>query len=81
MKYRILTPWPPGDATVHFLWNGPEVNATTSHWRLATIGSGNAEIQIDYFLMGAWDPLAMILMGPWALGIGPIIDVFIHFEF
>ena len=31
--------------------------------------------------MGPWDQLAMILMGLWALGIGPIIDDFIHFEF
>ena len=28
--------------------------------------------------MGPWDPPAMIHMGPRALGMGPIIDVFIH---
>ena len=27
--------------------------------------------------MGTWDPGAMILMGPRALGMGPIIDVYI----
>ena len=31
--------------------------------------------------MGPWDPLAMIRMGPRALGLGPNIDVFIHWKF
>ena len=31
--------------------------------------------------MGAWDPQAMIQMGPRALGMGPIIDVFIPWKF
>ena len=30
------------------------------------------------FLMGPWDPQAMIRMGLRTLGMGPIIDVFIH---
>ena len=31
--------------------------------------------KIIYFLMGPWDPWAMIAMGPRALDMGPIIDV------
>ena len=31
--------------------------------------------------MGPRDPRAMIHMGPRALGMGPIIDVFIHGKF
>ena len=34
--------------------------------------------KIIYFLMGPWDPQVMIIMGPRALEMGPIIDVFIH---
>ena len=37
--------------------------------------------KIIYFLMGPWDPQTMILMGPRALWIGPIIDVFINWKF
>ena len=37
--------------------------------------------KIIYFLMGPWDPWAMILMGPRALGMGPIIDVFINWKY
>ena len=37
--------------------------------------------KIIYFLLGPWDPRAMILMGPRALGMGPIIDVFMHWKF
>ena len=33
-----------------------------------------------YFFMGPWDPQAMIRMGPRVLGMGPIIDVFIHWK-
>ena len=36
--------------------------------------------QIVYFLMGPWDPRAMILMSPRALEMAPIIDVFIHWK-
>ena len=32
------------------------------------------------FLMGPWDEWAMILMGPRALGMGPIIDIFYTLE-
>ena len=31
--------------------------------------------------MGPWDPRAMIIMGSRALGMGPIIDDFIHLKF
>ena len=31
--------------------------------------------------MGPWDARVMILMGPRALGMGPIIDCFIHGKF
>ena len=41
----------------------------------------NQRFKIIYFLMGSWDPWAMILMGPRALGIGPIIDVYINWKF
>ena len=37
--------------------------------------------KIIYCLMGSRDPQAMILMGPRALGMGPIIDVFNHWKF
>ena len=37
--------------------------------------------KIIYFLMGPWDPRAMILTGLRTLGMGPIIDVFIHCKF
>ena len=30
--------------------------------------------------MGPWDPRAKIFMGPRALGMGPIIDDFIHWK-
>ena len=30
--------------------------------------------------MGPWDPWAMILMGPRALRMGPIIDIFYSLE-
>ena len=33
------------------------------------------KLKIIYFLMGPFDPRAMILMDPNALGMGPIIDV------
>ena len=39
------------------------------------------EFKIIYFLMGPWDPWAMILMGPRALGMCPINDVLIHWKF
>ena len=38
-----------------------------THWQ---------RFKIIDFLMGLWDPCAMILMGPRALGMGPIIDIF-----
>ena len=34
--------------------------------------------KIIYFLTGSWDPQAMSVMGPRALGMGPIIDDFNH---
>ena len=37
--------------------------------------------KIIHFLMGPWDPWAMIHMRPKALGMGPITDVFIHGKF
>ena len=37
--------------------------------------------KIIYFLMGPWDPRAMILTGLRTLGMGPIIDIFIHCKF
>ena len=37
--------------------------------------------KIIYFLMGHWDPWAMILMGHRAMGMGPIIDVYINWKF
>ena len=40
--------------------------------------SAYAEIQNYLLPYGSWDPEAMILMGPRALGMGPIIDVCIH---
>ena len=37
--------------------------------------------KIIYSIVGSWDPLAMIFMSPRALGMSPIIDVFIHWKF
>ena len=37
--------------------------------------------RIIYFLTSPWHPWAMILMGPRALGMGAITDVFIHWNF
>ena len=37
--------------------------------------------KIIYFLMGPWDPRAMILTGLRTQGMGPIIDIFIHCKF
>ena len=41
----------------------------------------NQRFKMVDFLMGPWDPWAMILMGPRALGMGPIVDVFIKWKF
>ena len=45
------------------------------------IEQGEPWFKIIYFVMGIWDPRAMILMGPRALEKGPIIDVSIHWKF
>ena len=37
--------------------------------------------KIIYIIIGPLDPQTMILMGPRALGMGPIIDVFICWKF
>ena len=44
-------------------------------------GPRRQRFRIIDFLMGPWQPWAMILMGPRALGMGPIIDIFIHWKF
>ena len=41
----------------------------------------NHRFKIIYFFMGPWEPWAMILLGPRALGMGPTTDVLIHCKF
>ena len=41
--------------------------------------SKKQRFKIIDFLMGPWDPLAMILIGPRTLGMSPIIDLMFLF--
>ena len=65
----------------HSHYNGKAVSPPPYLNDLNPHNREDQRFKIIHSLMGSWDQRAMINMGPWALGMGPIIDVFIHGKF
>ena len=64
-------------------WSCFNGTALYRDWELGTMLPWQAQMHIQRFkiidlLMGLWGPRDMIFLGPSVLGMGPIIDVFIH---